>query len=150
MLRLMAALTVLSVIPIAASAQSIEGVWRQVEVETRGGPNAGTVPSGSPGTLWIFADGYQSLNASQPTQSRPAPGDAPTDGQLAQLYRSYTAFAGPYELQGSRLTLRLQVSLNPAQDRTMTRDITLTATTLETRSTNADGVVTVRRYRRVQ
>jgi len=150
MYRFIAALAVLSMIPVAASAQSIEGVWRQVEVETRGGSNAGTIPAGSPGTLWIFADGYQSLNASQPGQSRPAPGDPPTDPQLAQLYRSYVAFAGPYELQGSRLTLHPQVALNPAQGPTMTRDITLTATTLETRSTGAGGVVTIRRYVRVR
>ena len=61
----------------------------------------------------------------------------------------YTAFAGTYEREGNRLTLRLMNALNPTQDATMTREIAVTPTTFETRTTG-DGVVTIRRYRRLE
>ena len=148
MLRAVTSFVVLLALPALASAQSIEGAWRQVEIETRGGPNAGTVSTESRATYWLFADGYHSLNAT--TAARTNPGSSPTDQQLAELFRTYAAFAGRYELSGSTLTIHLDALLSPNQALTQTREITLTANTLETRATNADGVVVVRRYVRAR
>jgi len=148
MSRALTLFVVLLATPALAAAQSIEGAWRQVEIETRGGPNAGTESTESRATFWLFADGYHSLNAT--TAVRTNPGASPTDQQLAQLLRTYAAFAGRYELNGSTLTIHLEALLNPNQALTQTREITLTTNTLETRATNADGVVVVRRYVRAR
>jgi hypothetical protein len=43
MLRVFTLLVLLLVAPALGWAQSIEVAWRQVELETRGGPNPGTV-----------------------------------------------------------------------------------------------------------
>lgn len=123
-------------------AQSIVGVWRQVEIEVIGGSNAGTTSVTDNNTIWIITDGYHSLNAASAPRSERA--------RMADPRAGYTAFAGTYERDGDRLTLRLLNSLNPAQAATMTRDIAVTPTTFETRATGDDGVITIRRYERLE
>jgi hypothetical protein len=143
-MRVRIALAVVFALSIATQvqAQSIVGVWKQVEVERIGGPNAGTTSAEAHNTIWIITDGYHSLNAASATMSERARSADPSAG--------YTAFAGTYEREGDRLTLHLMNALNPAQDATMTREIAVTPTTFETRSTADDGVVIIRRYRRLE
>jgi hypothetical protein len=123
-------------------AQSIVGVWKQVEIEVVGGPNAGTTSVAANNTIWIITQRFHSLNAASAPVSVRAGMPDPSDG--------YTAFAGTYERNGNTLTLRLMNSLNPTQTPIMTRQIAVTPTTFETRSTADDGVVTIRRYERLE
>jgi len=155
MLRLaLVALTVLFTgLPLSVEAQtedrSLAGAWRQVEVEVMEGPNAGVTDVEEDGSLWVFSDGYFSLNAVAPNAVRPDPSDDPTRQERSRLFRTYMALAGTYELEGSTLTLDVEVQLDPSRPDSLTREITLTDTTLETRETGSDGVVTARRYVRL-
>jgi hypothetical protein len=128
--------------PLAASAQSIVGAWKQVETETVGGPNAGTTDTSASNTIWIFSNSYFSLNAALAPLSERAGAADPSAG--------YVAFAGTYERDGNSLTLHLLNSLSVTQEPTMQREIMVSPTTLETRATAADGVVTIRRYERLE
>lgn len=146
----LAGLTVLFAgLPLSVEAQSLDGAWRQVEVEVMDGPNAGTTDVEENGSLWVFSDGYFSLNAITPNAVRPDPSDDPTREERSRLFRTYAALAGSYELEGSTLTLDVEVQLDPSRPDSLTREITLTDSTLETRETASDGVVTVRRYVRL-
>ncbi|MFW6200578.1 MAG: hypothetical protein ACOC8K_08395 [Gemmatimonadota bacterium] len=131
-----------------SQAESLPGAWREVEVEVMGGPNAGVTDVEENGSLWVFSDRYHSLNAVVPGQVRPDPSDDPTREERSRLFRTYVAFAGTWELEGSTLSLAAEVKLDPSAPDTLTREITLTDTTLEARTTE-DGVVTARRYVRV-
>ena len=108
------ALTVLVAgFPLPAEAQSLVGAWRQVEVEVMGGPNAGVTDVEEAGSLWVFSEGHYSLNAVAPGAVRPDPSDDPTREERSRLFRTYVASAGTYDLEGSTLTLAVEVQLAP-------------------------------------
>ena len=156
MWRLLAVVTVLFVTPIASSAQSIEGVWKMVERETRGGANA-RIESGpqiQPSYL-IYTDGYFMWSFLTGTEPRPFLGQSPTDAELIAVWQQYNTAAGTYELKDRTLTYTRLVTLDPAlmlpvNQPLLRQLIVLTSDRLETSFTDADGVTTILKYTRVE
>lgn len=133
-------------------AQSIEGIWQIVEVEVQGGPNAGTYPA--QGGLLVYGERHFAWVLDLNEEPRP-PIESPTDAQMAANLQLFTAVSGTYELDGSTLRYHHRVNVNPAgtlpENLPQVRELTrLTSDRLETIATNADGVTTILRYRRVE
>ncbi len=155
MLRFVTVLTVLLMTPVVASAQSIEGVWRLVEREVQGGPNART-ESGSliqPGLL-IYTEGYFAYLIDNSTERRPIL-QQPTDAQIVALINPLAFAAGTYQLDGSTLRYDRMTNINPngvlPENQPLVRQLeNLTSNRLETSATNANGVKTILKYTRVE
>ena len=157
MLRLMIVLTVLLMTPVMGSAQSIQGVWRQVEREVQGGPNAG-IQSGSQiqPSLLMYTEGYYSVTFVGGVEPRTTVfSEEPTDAELVAVWQPFSSQAGTYELNGTTLTYTIHAAKNPPQmlpeNATYSRDVVLlTRNRLETAGTNAAGVTTIFKYTRVE
>ena len=130
--------------PLAASAQSVEGVWKAAEVVIAGGPNAGTISSEElQPSLAIFTRGHYATMGVVGRAPRPRLSESRSESELAAAYRSLRAAAGTYTLQGSTLTRRGVVSKNPNRmDVVTTRDVRLEGDMLWLTSNNPDGTVT--------
>ena len=156
MWRLLAVLTVLFVTPVVSSAQSIEGVWRMVEREVRGGANP-RIESGSqvqPSFL-IYTEGYFMWSFLTGTGPRPFLGESPSDAQLIAVWQQYNTAAGTYELVDRTLTYTRLVTLDPALmlpvNQPLVRQlVALTSNSLETSFTTPEGVTTILKYTRVE
>jgi hypothetical protein len=125
MLMVMVVLT--AAMPTAAqSNQSIQGVWRVVEMTITESPegrqdpfgafSAGTHTRSQPG-LMIFTGRHYSRTTDTAAQSRPTtpyrvPGK-PTVEELQAEWGPFVANAGTYEVVGTTLTLRAIVAKNP-------------------------------------
>ena len=157
MLRLMTVLTVLLMTPVMGSAQSIQGVWRQVEREVQGGPNAG-IQSGSQiqPSLLMYTEGYYSVTFVGGVEPRTTVfSEEPTDAELVAAWQPFQSHAGTYELNGTTITYTRHVAKNPPgmlpENATFSREITvLTSNRLETTATNAAGVTFTFKYTRVE
>ena len=157
MLRLIIVLTGFFMIPVMASAQSIQGVWRQVEREIQGGPNAG-IQSGSQiqPSLLMYTEEYYSVTFVGGVEPRTTVfSEEPTDAELVAVWRLFQSHAGTYELNGSTITYTRHVAKNPPgmlpENATFSREITvLTSNRLETTATNAAGVTFTLKYTRVE
>ena len=90
--------------PVVTSAQSIEGVWRLAEHEG----DAGT--SAQPVGLMILSDGYYSRAFVRSENPRPAIPDSATSEQQFESWQPFVSNSGTYSLDGSTLTLRLEVA----------------------------------------
>ena len=114
MLRLTAVLSVLLLSPLMASAQSIEGVWRIVERETVGGPNAGVLSESEiqPGFI-IYTDGghFASVGVLGAEPRPMSSGDA-SDAEIAAAALRYYGRIATYEVSGSTITYQRIVDLN--------------------------------------
>jgi len=156
MWRLLAVLTVLFVIPLASSTQSIQGVWKMVERDTRGGANAG-IESGQqiqPSYL-IYTDDYFMCSFLTGSEPRPFLGDSPSDTEVIAVWQQYNTAAGTYELTDNVLTYTRLVTLDPALmlpvNQALIRQLlVLTADRLETSFTDAAVVTTILKYARVE
>lgn len=98
--------------PPAATQDPIEGAWRHVATATPGA----TQPRARPG-FYLFADGYYSITRVDADSARPHfPADRSTASAelLTQIWGPFTAQAGEYSIEGSRLTTRPLVAKNPA------------------------------------
>jgi hypothetical protein len=118
----------------AQSPGSIQGVWRPVSRTIPATENPGDrsdpfahVPVGTqsdlqPG-LMIFTAKHYSRTTDTATAPRPTSADAtpgkPTAEELQARWGPFQANAGTYELAGSTLTLRLMVSKNPTDQRSV-------------------------------
>ncbi len=94
----------LLVTPVVASAQSIEGVWQLAEYE--GQDFAPTEPVG----LMILADGHYSRAFVRSENPRQPVGDSPTPEQQMASWQAFIANSGRYTLDGSTLTLSIDVA----------------------------------------
>ena len=79
----------------------------------------------------------------------------PLDSTIGEAARRYISAGATYEVDGSKLRYHRFVSLRPGvmllDNQPLERNlVSLTATTLETSVTNADGVTTVLRYTRLE
>ena len=102
-------------VPLTAAAQSLVGVWTIEETAVSGGDNPGTF-TGRPGTL-IFTERHFSQVVSRGIATgngpRPKRSENPTDAErLASVTRFY-AGSGTYTLDGSALTRRMSIAMNP-------------------------------------
>ena len=89
--------------------------WQRTEITLAGGGNTTTVTQ--PG-LTIFTDTHvASLEDNSPTPRSPL--DSPSDDELLAALRVYTAVAGPYEMNGSTLTVTPATAANPNQINTV-------------------------------
>lgn len=95
---------------LASLTQSLEGVWRQVEVRS----NDETVIGNQPG-FRLFLDGYYSLVRVEGLVPRVALSATPTAEELAAAWTPFTAQIGTYEVvDGQTITTRPVVAKNPA------------------------------------
>ncbi len=145
---LIVAVALVALFPLAASAQSLEGVWQRTEITFEGGGNTTTVTQ--PG-LTIFTDTHvASLEDNSPTPRSPL--DSPSDDELLAALRVYTAVAGPYEMNGSTLTVTPATAANPNQINTVfTFEISFDGNdSMTSVATNPNGATQTRKYTRVK
>ncbi|HEY4671979.1 MAG TPA: hypothetical protein VIG78_07940 [Gemmatimonadaceae bacterium] len=102
------------VAPCPAVCQSLEGVWKPVEVVVDSGPDRGRHTADVQPGLLIFTKKHYSVNTVQGFKARPIPSANATDEQLGLSFLSYTANAGTYQRKGSTLTFSPSVAKNPA------------------------------------
>ncbi len=134
----------------SAAREALQGVWTLVAIEIRGGPNP-RVEFGSQiqPSLLIYTEGYVMWAFVTGTEPRPV------DATIGEAARQYISAGGTYELDGSTLRYHRFVSLYPGAmvpaNQPLVRElVTLTATSLETSGTNANGVTTILRYTRLE
>ena len=93
------------------------GAWRLVSYELAGNDGRVRRPYGpAPAGLLIYsADGYMSVAFAQPDRPGFASGNAlhGTAAEWAASAKTYTSYAGRYEVQGERVLHYLDVSLYP-------------------------------------
>jgi len=140
------------VTPTLAMAESLEGVWRGIQVETIGGDNAGVVEVKNPRIL-IYTKGFFSWTFEN--TDRPVTGPNATDAQIADAMRNLNVAAGTYMRDGTTIHYIRRITGNPngmlPENQPFDRTIrALTATMLESAVTDDEGVTTILRYRRVE
>lgn len=107
--------TLFALVGLATSAfgQSLEGVWKPVQIVVDSGPDRGRHSSDvQPGQL-IFTRHHYSMLFVQGFKARPIPSDSASDEELGRLFFPFTANAGTYERKGSTLTFSPTVAKNP-------------------------------------
>lgn len=141
--------------PQVALAQSIEGVWRMVEVEVQGGPNP-VVFMGEQiqPSLFILTEEHFAYLIDNSREPRPALQD-PTDAQIVETIAPLVFAAGTYQFDGSTIRYDRMTAINPnavlPENQPQVRQIeNLTSNRLETSATNANGVKTILKYTRVE
>ena len=103
----------MSISPVPAVGQSLQGAWKPVEVVITGGPNAGRHTTDVQPGLIIFTQRHYSTMFVQGFSPRPRLSDNPTDEELGRVFRPFTANAGMYELKDSTLTFTPIVAKHP-------------------------------------
>jgi hypothetical protein len=97
----------------AQAAPRLEGAWQVTQVVTTG-PNAATNNAPQPRMLVFSGRHYALLSVtSAGPRTQPADVAAATADELRAMWNPFTANAGTFEVQGERLTTRLQVAKNP-------------------------------------
>ena len=87
--------------PQVSFAQSIEGVWRMVEVEVQGGPNPQVITGAQiQPSLFILTEGHFAYLIDNSAEPRPALQD-PTDAQIVESIAPLVFAAGTYQFDGS-------------------------------------------------
>ena len=141
--------------PQVVLAQSIEGVWRMVEVEVQGGPNPQVFTGAQiQPSLFILTEGHFAYLIDNSAEPRPALQD-PTDAQIVESIAPLAFAAGTYQFDGSTLRYVRMTAINPNQvlpeNQPQVRQVErVTANRLETSATNANGVKTILKYNRVE
>ena len=96
---------------------TLVGAWRLVSYELADSDGRVRRPYGpTPAGLLIYsADGYMSVAFAQPDRPGFASGDAlrGTTAEWAASAKTYTSYAGRYDVQGDRVLHHLDVSLYP-------------------------------------
>ena len=109
-------LTLFALVGLATSpafGQSLEGVWKPVQIVVDSGPNRGRHTNDvQPGQL-IFTKHHYSMMFVQGFKARPIPSDTATDQELGAAFLPFTANGGTYARKGSTLTLSPTVAKHP-------------------------------------
>ncbi|MGD2045979.1 MAG: hypothetical protein PVJ80_16635 [Gemmatimonadota bacterium] len=137
--------------PALVAGQTLKGVWRgtaQVAISETG--ETEVVEFTQPRIL-IYTDAYFAW-AFEPEDPRPL---GASDAEVAAAARAYNSAAGTYIRDGVDIIYNRRVATNPngrqAAAQPLVRQIrVLTATTLVTQLTNADGVTTLLVYERAE
>jgi hypothetical protein len=149
-------LTLFALVGLATSpafAQSLEGVWKPVQVVVDSGPDRGRHTSDvQPGQM-IFTKHHYSMLYVQGFKARPIPSDSASQQELGQAFIPFTANAGTYERKGSTLTLHPTVAKHPrvmSGTVTMTINIRQKGDTLSGRVTGGPGAGTELTWVRIE
>jgi hypothetical protein len=94
--------------------QTLEGVWKPVQIVVDSGPDKGTHSSDVQPGLLIFTKAHYSMTFVQGFKARAVPADSASDEQWAQSFVPFTANAGTYQRADSILTFSPSVAKNPA------------------------------------
>ncbi len=138
--------------PQVALAQSLKGVWRGTAARTIGGPNDGQLIQFTQPRYLIYTDAFFNytfvLEGDRPT------GDL-SDAEFLQAASQYVSVGGTYIRDGFTIRYNRRAALNPnaslPENQPQIREIrALTANTLVTQGTNADGVTTLLIYARIE
>lgn len=141
----------LAATPAFAAAQSLKGVWRGTTQVTISASGETTVQQFSAPRILIYTDAYFAW-AFEPEDARPL---GSSDADVAAAARAYNSAAGTYIRDGVNILYDRRVATDPntrrAAAQPLVREIrVLTATTLVTQLTNADGVTTLLVYERAE
>ena len=129
------AFVVLTLITAASdplAGQTLEGVWKPVEVVVDSGAARGRHTTDVQPGLLIFTKRYYSLMLVQGFTPRAIPSDSATNEQLGLLFLPFTANAGTYQRADSTITFTATVAKHPGAmaGRPVTVQVRLTADTL--------------------
>ena len=115
MRRIVLVSTLFILVPVIASAQSLEGVWTVVEMVFSGGPDKGRHTEDVQPQLVIFTKSHYSTTFVRGFEARPQWSDNPTDEERLSAFRAFNANAGTYKLEGSTITYTTIVGKSPRQ-----------------------------------
>ena len=137
---------------LPAFGQSLEGVWRPVEIVINGGPNPGRHTSDIQPGLAIFTKRHYSQVWVVGFSPRPRLSDSPTDEERGRVFQPFGANAGTYELRDSTLTLAPIVAKNPAvmAGTPLTVQVRLQGDSVWVTTRSADGSVTRAKWVRTE
>jgi hypothetical protein len=141
----------LAISPALAAAQTLKGVWRGTRQVTISASGETSVVDFTMPRILIYTDAYFSW-AFEPEEPRPL-GDS--DADVAAAARAYNSSTGTYIRDGVNIIYDRRVATNPNARRAVAQPLireirVLTATTLVTQLTNAEGVTTLLVYERVE
>jgi hypothetical protein len=101
-------------LPAAASAQSIEGVWKISEVVIGGGPDQGRHTADVQPSLIIYTNSHYSTMIVRTWEPRPMLSNNPTNEERGRVFSPFTANSGTYVVRGKTITKTPLVAKNPA------------------------------------
>jgi hypothetical protein len=111
------AITLLTLIGAAMDplvAQTIQGVWKPVQVVIDSGADAGRHTTDVQPGLLIFTKGHYSILYVQGFKPRAVPSDSASDQELGLSFVPFTANAGTYQRNDSTITFSPSVAKHPA------------------------------------
>ena len=141
----------LATTPALLTAQTLEGVWRGTAQVTISETGETEVVEFTQPRILIYTDAYFAW-AFEPEDPRPLGG---ADAEVAAAARAYNSAAGTYIRDGVDIVYNRRAATNPngrqASAQPLVRQIrVLTATTLVTQLTNANGVTALLVYERAE
>lgn len=99
------------------SVNPLVGTWRLVSFEVRDDEGTVTYPFGrdAVGFITYSPDGHMAVQFGRSARARVATGDwvAAEPAEIAAAARDYIAYCGAYELRGSEVVHRVELSLLP-------------------------------------
>ena len=112
--------------------QTIEGVWKPVQVVIDSGADAGRHTTDVQPGLLIFTKRHYSMMFVQGFKPRAVPSDSASDEELGLSFLSFTANAGTYQRSDSTITFSPSVAKHPAvmAGNSLTRQMRLKGDTL--------------------
>jgi hypothetical protein len=144
-------IVLLATTPALASTQTLKGVWRGISQVTITATGETQVVEFTQPRILIYTDAYFAW-AFEPEDPRPL---GNSDADLVEDARLYNSAAGTYIRDGINIIYNRRTATDPngrlPSAQPLVRQIrTLTATTLVTQLTSADGVVTLLVYERAE
>ena len=94
--------------------QTLEGVWKPVEIVVDSGPDRGRHTTDVQPGLLIFTKQHYSMTFVQGFKARPVPSDSASDEQLGLSFLPFTANAGTYQRTDSTIIFSPTVAKHPA------------------------------------
>src|SRR5947207_13671526 len=99
--------------PCPVLCQTLEDVWKPVEIVVDSGADRGRHTADVQPGLLIFTKNHYSMTFVQGFKARPIPSDSATDEQLGLSFLPFTANAGTYKRAGSTITFSPTVAKHP-------------------------------------
>ncbi|HYS69625.1 MAG TPA: hypothetical protein VEM14_05240 [Gemmatimonadaceae bacterium] len=113
-MRKTVALLTLAVGVSPLGGQSLEGVWKPVEIVVDSGPDRGRHTTDVQPGLLIITKRYYSMNFVQGFKARPVPSDSATAEQVALTFVPFTGNAGSYKRSDTTIIVSPSVAKHPA------------------------------------
>ena len=109
-----ATLVCVAAVPAPLVGQTLEGVWKPVEVVVDSGTSRGRHTTDVQPGLLIFTKRHYSMMFVQGFTARALPSDGATDEELGRLFLPFTANAGTYQRSDSTIMFTPTVAKHPA------------------------------------